>query len=68
VVDENIDKTHDNFPMSPRELPNSIQVAPGRYVSNNPEREREYRNKIRERKRKSGQRFRILDIDKIHSE
>jgi len=55
--------------MSPRELPNSVQVAPGRYVGKNPEKERAYYNKIRresrERARSGESRFSVIEVDKI---
>ena len=49
-------------PMSPRILPNSKQVAPGRYVTTDPQGERDRYNEIRRKRRKQNLRFTILDL------
>lgn len=55
-------------PMSPRVLPNSEQVAPGRYVTTDPQGERDRYNEIRRKRREQNLRFTILDVDDINTD
>ncbi len=60
--------THAPEPMSPTELPNSKQVAPGRYVTTDPQGERDRYNDIRSKKKEQNLKFTLLDVEKIDTD